>query len=472
MKKNIEEQVVRQIWKISDKLRSRVGGGVSENYDYILALLFLKLLSREEHGAKKDFSLPDDCQFPKLYAQKNTKEIGELIDEVFRKIEQAYFERLKGVFQNISFNSESRLGKAEYRRNTISIILDGLNEINFDYSVMAGDIFSGVLDIFATSEGKKRGLEFTSPQAVSSLLVKILKVKKGDKIYDPASGTASTLCAFGREALDGELEFYGQEINRSYWAISQMLLFLYEFENADIRCGDSIRKPLHIKNGKLKTFDIVCGIPPFSISHWGDELAQNDEFGRFQWGIPPKSKGDYAFISHMLSSMDKKTGRMGVIMPLGVLYRGGAEEKIRTNIINDNLLDAVIELPENLFFATTIPTTLLVFKRNKKDKDVLFINASKNYDRGHLINRLRNEDIEKILDTYNQRESIELFSYLASLEEIKENDFNLMVKRYVSSSQPREKISIKALIKEIEDLEQKIAINQKKQQEILRNIKG
>lgn len=239
---------------------------------------------------------------------------------------------------------------------------------------------------------------------------------------------------------------FGQEAIGSTWSLAKMNMFLHGEYNHKIEWGDTIRNPkLLDKNGDLILFDIVTANPPFSLDKWGHDDATHDKFGRFKRGVPPKTKGDYAFILHMIETLKPKTGRMGVIVPHGVLFRGSSEGAIRQKLIEENLLDAVIGLPEKLFFGTGIPAAILIFKKNKPDNNVLFIDASRECKAGKNQNVLTNENIEKILATYQARQNVDKYAYLASFEEIQENDFNLNIPRYVDTFEEEDEIDLMAV---------------------------
>ena len=234
-----------------------------------------------------------------------------------------------------------------------------------------------------------------------------------------------------------------------------MNMFLHEINDAVIEWGDTLRNPLHLENERLMKFDKIVSNPPFSLDKWGAEDLKDDTYGRFSMGLPPKSKGDYAFISHILASLNEN-GTAGIILPHGVLFRAASEGKIRKQIIENNWLDAVVGLPENLFFGTGIPACILIFKKNKVDNNVVFIDASKDYEKGKNQNILRNEDIENILEAYKNRKEIEKYCHIASFEEIEENDFNLNIPRYIDTFEAEEKIDMKSVKEEINTLEKEI----------------
>lgn len=235
-------------------------------------------------------------------------------------------------------------------------------------------------------------------------------------------------------------------------------MFLHGEDNHKIEWGDTIRNPkLLDKNGDLMLFDVVTANPPFSLDKWGHDEAENDKFSRFRRGVPPKTKGDYAFILHMIETLKPKTGRMGVVVPHGVLFRGSSEGSIRQKLIEENLLDTVIGLPEKLFYGTGIPAAILIFKKEKNDNKVLFIDASNEFKSGKNQNQLSDENIQKIINTYHNREDVNKYSYLASFDEIKENDFNLNIPRYVDTFEEEEEIDLMAVRAERLELQQQLA---------------
>jgi type I restriction enzyme M protein len=300
----------------------------------------------------------------------------------------------------------------------------------------------------------KVGVAFYTPSDVSNLIAQLMEPIEGDEICDPACGSGSLLVACGalinKRSGEPTYRLYGQEANRSHWAIAKMNMFIHSEYEHRIEWGDSLRDPklLNEDEKRLKQFDIVISNPPFSLTHWGFGDLMYDKFHRFHRGMPPKSKGDYAFISHMIKTLKPETGRMGVIMPHGVLFRGKHEGDIRQHLIEENLLDAVIGLPEKLFYTTTIPVVLLLFKTAKTDNNVLFIDASKGFTSGKNQNQLQPMDIDKIVDAYKHRKSIERYAYLASFEEIAANDFNLNIPRYIDTFDEEVKVDLALLHKE------------------------
>lgn len=295
-----------------------------------------------------------------------------------------------------------------------------------------------LIERFASDAGKKGG-EFYTPHEVSVLLAKLLAPKAGDRICDPACGSGSLLITVAEEVpfKSGthirDCSLFGQESNGGTWALSKMNMFLHEMDAAHIEWGDTINTPRLLEVDHLMKFEIVAANPPFSLDKWGAEHAASDPFKRFLRGVPPKTKGDFAFILHMIETAVESTGKIGVIVPHGVLFRGGAEKIIREKLIRENLLEAVVGLPANLFFGTSIPAAILIFNKGKKQKDVLFVDASREFEAGKKQNKLRDQHIKKVVDAFKKKQEIEKYSHKATFEEIQKNDFNLNIPRYVDT---------------------------------------
>ena len=319
-----------------------------------------------------------------------------------------------------------------------------------------GNTYQYLIGRFASDAGKKGG-EFYTPGEVSELLARLLAPKKGSRICDPTCGSGSLLIQVGDQVRDNDFSLYGQEMNGSTWALCRMNMLVHNKDAARIEWGDTIGSPKLIERDALMKFDVVVANPPFSLDKWGAESAEADKFHRFHRGVAPKSKGDYAFISHMIESAKEEGGRVGVIAPHGVLFRGGGEGRIRKALIEENLLDAVIGLPEKLFFGTGIPAVILLFKKGRNTKDVLFVEASSDYVEGTNQNKLREDHIKKVVATYRAFQTVPKYSYRATREEIAENDFNLNIPRYVDTFEAEKEVDLKAVQKEIETLEGQLA---------------
>lgn len=483
----LQDEVNKAVWAACDSFRGTVDPSIYK--DFILTMLFLKYISdvyKDEHAklveqygdqpdlinammAKQRFVLPNGSSFWDLYEKRHEAGNGQRIDQALHAIEEGNGVKLKNVFQDISFNTD-KLGQEKQKNEILRHILEDFGKDILDLRPsrvgnldIIGNAYEYLIKHFAAGSGKSAG-EFYTPPEVSDLLAELLEPQEGDDICDPACGSSSLLekCARKvRENFNGSKKYalFGQEAIGSTWALAKMNMFLHGEDNHRIEWGDTIRHPMLLdKEGKgLLHFDVVTANPPFSLDKWGHEGAESDEFGRFRRGVPPKTKGDYAFISHMIETLKPTTGRMGVVVPHGVLFRASSEGKIRKQLIEENLLEAVIGLPEKLFFGTGIPAAILVFKKQKADNNVLFIDASREFKSGKNQNQLTAENIEKIVATYKARETTDKYSYLATFEEISENDFNLNIPRYVDTFEEEEEIDLMAVRKERLELQKELA---------------
>lgn len=383
------------------------------------------------------------------------KAINDLTESTLGLASQRDFENL---FDDMDLNA-SKLGKTEADRSAlISKVMLKINDINFHYEDaeidVLGDAYEYLIGQFAASAGKKAG-EFYTPQQVSKLLAKLVTIGKNKlkNVYDPTCGSGSLLLRVAKET--DVVSFYGQEKVATTYNLARMNMLLHgiPFNHFDIENNDTLEHP-NEDHMQLR-FDAVVANPPYSAKWSADAKFLDDERFSAYGKLAPKSKADYAFIQHMLYLLDD-AGTMAVVLPHGVLFRGAAEGVIRKYLIKEkNWLDAVIGLPANLFFGTSIPTCILVFKKCKKNDDIFFIDASKEYESGKNQNRLTDENIEKILDTYINRKDVEKYAHAAFLEEIEENDYNLNIPRYVDTFEEEEEIDIKAVMKEIKELEAK-----------------
>lgn len=479
MNKTTSQDVIKIVWKACDTFRGTMDS--SKYKDYILTMLFVKYVSdfykekleelKAKFGDNEDriqkslkrekFQLDPTCTFDVIYENRNAENIGEIINKILMRIEDDNKEKLEGIFRNIDFNSEAELGRTKERNAALKHLIEDFADASLDLrpsmldgSDVIGDAYEFLIANFASDAGKKGG-EFYTPSEVSTLFAKLVGAKDGDRIYDPTCGSGSLLIKAAKEVETQNFRLYGQERNGQTQALAKMNMFLHEINDAVIEWGDTLRNPLHLENERLMKFDKIVSNPPFSLDKWGAEDLKDDTYGRFSMGLPPKSKRDYAFISHILASLNEN-GTAGIILPHGVLFRAASEGKIRKQIIENNWLDAVVGLPENLFFGTGIPACILIFKKNKVDNNVVFIDASKDYEKGKNQNILRNEDIENILEAYKNRKEIEKYCHIASFEEIEENDFNLNIPRYIDTFEAEEKIDMKSVKEEINTLEKEI----------------
>ncbi|MFX5286691.1 type I restriction-modification system subunit M [Acinetobacter baumannii] len=484
-----QDTVNKALWSACDVFRGTVSADTYK--DYILTMLFLKYISdvwqdhydnyKNEYGDEPElieelmkserFVLPRESNFYTLHERRFEPGNGERIDMALHALEEANGTKLKdvgkSVFQDISFNTD-KLGEEKQKNTILKDLLEVFAVPQLDLKPsrvgsldVIGNGYEFLIKNFAASGGQKAG-EFYTPPEVSDLIAELLDPQKGDSICDPACGSGSLLMKCGRKVVANhnskEYALYGQEAIGSTWSLAKMNMFLHGEDNHKIEWGDTIRNPkLLDKNGDLMLFDIVTANPPFSLDKWGYEQAENDKFDRFRRGLPPKTKGDYAFISHMIETLKPVTGRMGVVVPHGVLFRGSSEGKIREKLINENLLDAVIGLPEKLFYGTGIPAAILIFKKQKSDDSVLFIDASREFKSSKNQNNLTEDNIAKIIETYRARESVDKYAYLATLQEVKDNDYNLNIPRYVDTFEEEEEIDLVAVRAEREQLKTQLA---------------
>lgn len=501
-----QEDINSVVWKACDTFRGVIDP--SQYKDYILTMLFLKYVS-DVHKSKKAeymtrydgdeeradramrherFIVPGNSTFDYLFEHRNETNIGELIDIALADLEIANRSKLSsedgsGIFRNISFNS-SNLGEEKEKNNRLKqLLIDFSDErLQFDESHLddndvIGDAYMFLIEHFASDAGKKAG-EFFTPKEVSTLLAKLTKSKPGARICDPTCGSGSLLIKAGREVGSNDFALYGQELNGSTWALAMMNMLLHGFDSATIRWGDTLRNPKLKEGDALMKFDTVVANPPFSLDKWGADEAENDRYKRFWRGVPPKSKGDWAFISHMIEVAYEGRGKVGVVVPHGVLFRGASEGRIRRQTVDENLVEAVIGLPANLFFGTGIPAAILIFNKGKKTDNVLFVDASREFENGKNQNRLRDCDIEHIVSTYDRFVAGELkagvaeekYAYVATPGEIAENDYNLNIPRYVDTFEEEAEIDIAAVETELAQLETELAGVQAKMKEYLADL--
>ena len=522
-KKITQKDINDAVWKACDTFRGSIDPSVYK--DYVLTMLFIKYLSdvhddkyethlkkyngdkeRADRAMKHErFVVPEHSHFKYLFDHRNEANIGELINVALTDLEEANREKLysedgAGIFQNIDFNS-SKIGEPKDKNTRLRNLLLDFNKEELDLrpSHLEGvDIIGGaymfLIENFASDAGKKAG-EFFTPKEVSTLIAKLTKSKPGSRICDPTCGSASLLIKAGEEVGSDNFSLYGQEANGSTWALAVMNMFLHGFDNATIRWGDTIRNPKLKEGDALMKFDTVVANPPFSLDKWGksDDKEEHkatdsfdpetDKYNRFWRGTPPKSKGDWAFISHMIETTYEGKGKVGVVVPHGVLFRGSSEGKIRQKTIEENILEAVVGLPANLFFGTGIPAAILIFNRGRKangKEPVLFIDASKHYESVKNQNRLRESDIEHVVSTYRDFNTGKLkagiveekFSYVATSEEIIENEFNLNIPRYVDTFEEEPEVDIARVQGEIETLEKELVIVQNEMKKYLKELAG
>ena len=495
-----QEDINNAAWAACDTFRGVMDAAGYK--DYILVMLFLKYISdvwkdhyeqyQEQYKGddkrirrkldRERFVLPEGASFYDIYEKRGEANIGEQINIALDAIESQNKAKLDGVFRNIDFNSEANLGSTKDRNRRLKLLLEDFNKPQLDMSPsrisedVIGNAYIYLIERFAADAGKKAG-EFYTPHKVSELVARLCQPRAGDRICDPACGSGGLLIEAAKAVGDKNYSIYGMEANGSTWALCRMNMFLHQADSARIEWCNTLTNPNLVEEDKLMKFDAIVANPPFSLDKWGADEAQNDMWNRFWRGVPPKSKGDYAFISHMIEAAIEKKGRVAVVAPHGVLFRGAAEGRIRKQLIEDNLLDAVIGLPGNLFPTTSIPVAILVFDRsrekggtNEKRKSVLFIDASREYQPGKRQNALLDEHLDKILKTYKARKAVDKYAHLASRKEIAENDYNLNIPRYVDTFEEEPEIDIEAVQKEIDTLESELVEVRAKMKTLLKEV--
>jgi len=483
-----------RLWAIANDLRGNMEANEFKNY--ILGLIFYRYLSEKVENRAKNLLSEDNISYEEAWRNEEYREAlqEELINEIgyfiepkdlfsklLKQIEDGNFdiEMLQGAINDITESTighesqddfdhlfddmdlaSTKLGRdVKSRSKLIAKVMGNISEIDFAHEDseidVLGDAYEYLISQFAANAGKKAG-EFYTPQQVSKILAKIVTLGKKDlkNVYDPTCGSGSLLLRVSKEA--NVRKFYGQELTSTTYSLARMNMLLHDvsYQNFDIRNDDTLENPRHID----MKFDAVVANPPYSAKWSADSKFLDDERFSAYGKLAPKSKADYAFIQHMIYQLDDK-GTMAIVLPHGVLFRGAAEGTIRKYLIKEkNYLDAVIGLPANIFFGTSIPTVILVFKKCRENSDnVIFIDASNEFEKGKNRNMLKDEHVNKIIDTYAKRETIDRYSYVATMKEVEENDYNLNIPRYVDTFEEEESIDIEATKLKIEKIDEEIA---------------
>lgn len=490
----------KKLWDSANILRVNLSS--AEYKDYIFGLLFLKRMNDQFYLEREklieeyknenmdedtinilieDASIYDTFFVPKQARWEKLKDlnfnIGPELDKAFKAIEdEPKNSELVGVLTTANYNDKEKV--PDSKLNQLLQIFDAMNLSNEGLvnPDILGDAYMYLIKMFA-DDGGKRGGEFYTPEEVKDVMVRVLQPGETDSIYDPTVGSGGFLINSLNYVKENggnyrNLQLYGQEVKLSTWAIAKLNMLLHNAKGATIWKGDTITDPKNREGATLMTFDKVIANPPFSLKEWGKEVAETNQYNRFNYGVPPKSYGDFAFVEHMIASMNSK-GKMATVVPHGVLFRGGAEGKIRKKMLQDDLFEAIIGLPSNLFYGTGIPAAVIVMNKNKPEEKrdkVLFIEASGGYEKNGNKNKLTKENIEKIVDTYNKYESVEKYAEVIELDEIQENDYNLNIARYVDTTEPEPEVDIEKVVSNIADREEKLTESKEKINEFLEEL--
>ncbi|MDZ4759932.1 MAG: type I restriction-modification system subunit M [Alphaproteobacteria bacterium] len=445
-----KSELYSSLWAGCDELRG--GMDASQYKDYVLVLLFMKYVS-DKAASQKGYLLdvPKGGSFADMVALKHDKEIGDKINKIIARLAGA--NDLKGVIDVADFNDADKLGKGKDMVDRLSKLVAIFEDLDFgrnraEGDDLLGDAYEYLMRHFATESGKSKG-QFYTPAEVSRIMAKVIGVGDAKSatqtIHDPTCGSGSLLLKAHDEAKERsglDLALYGQEMDNATKALAKMNMILHDCATADIWQDNSISSPhfTDAKTGALKTFDFVVANPPFSTKAWSTGFnPAEDEFHRFEFGIPPQKNGDYAFLLHVLACL-KSTGKGAIILPHGVLFRGGAEADIRKEIVKRGYIKGIIGLPANLFYGTGIPACILVLDKEQAHarKGIFMIDASKEFIKDGNKNRLRAQDIHKIVDAFTRQAEISRYSRMVSRAEISDpkNDFNLNLPRYIDSTEP------------------------------------
>lgn len=451
IKKN---QLYASLWAGCDELRG--GMDASLYKDYVLTLLFLKYVSdKHKHGGGM-IEMPTGTTFDDIVNLKNTADIGDRLNKIIAQIAEA--NDLKGVIDVADFNDEDKLGKGKEMIDRLSKLVGIFEKLNLSSNQakdddLLGDAYEYLMRHFATESGKSKG-QFYTPAEVSRIMAKIIGISadcpSSTSVYDPTCGSGSLLLKAAAQA-NNQISLYGQEKDVATASLAQMNMILHNNETAEINTGNTLSDPsFRDERGGLKTFDFAVANPPFSSKNWTSGITPSDDpFERFSYGIPPKKNGDYAFLLHLLKSL-KPSGKGAIILPHGVLFRGNAEARIRTELLNLGLIKGIIGLPANLFYGTGIPACIIVIDKEHAQTaqfaedgsrqvisggSVFMIDASRGFIKDGNKNRLREQDIHKIIDTFTKQEEIPHYSRMVHLSEIAAQDYNLNLPRYIDSGE-------------------------------------
>ena len=465
-----KSQLYSSLWESCDQLRG--GMDASQYKDYVLTLLFMKYVS-DKYAGQEDalIEIPKGGSFADMAKIKGDIEIGDKINKIIGKLAEA--NDLKGVIDEADFNDEDKLGRGKDMQDRLSHLVAIFEALDFranraEGDDLMGDAYEYLMRHFATESGKSKG-QFYTPAEVSRIMAKVIGIgaahdMREPTVYDPTCGSGSLLIKATEEANTPNIAIYGQEMDNATWTLARMNMILHENPTADLWRDNTLSSP-YFKNpdGSLKTFDFAVANPPFSTKSWSTGFNPNDdEFNRFEYGIPPAKNGDYAFLLHLIKSLKSK-GKAAIILPHGVLFRGNKEADIRRNLIKRGLIKGIIGLPANLFYGTSIPACILVIdKENAQARTGIFmIDASKGFMKDGNKNRLRAQDLHKIVDVFNRQYELSRYARMVPVAEIADptNDYNLNIPRYIDSGEPEDLHDLDAHLsggipnRDIDDLE-------------------
>jgi type I restriction enzyme M protein len=429
-----------------------------ENREHIIEEYGEEVVDDPDFYTESKVFIPERARWSAIKEQ--TEDIGAAINKAFVVLEQEN-SVLEGVLTTVDFNDKDRLPDSVLEKLIQHYTDLKLGNENLEDADLLGRAYEYLIRQFADDAGKKGG-EFYTPREVVQLLVRILDPQSGDRVYDPACGSGGMLI-YSAEHIRKEdqdrmenISLFGQERNLNTWSIAKMNMFLHDLYDAQIKRGDTFTEPLFLEDGgKLQQFDRVIANPMWNQSYAKSDIKESQAYNRFNYGFPPKNSADWAWVQHMLASANRD-GKVGVVLDNGVLFRSRSEGKIRKKVLKEDLIEAVIALPSNLFYNTSSPGCILMLNKNKpaerKDK-VIFIYGEEDYEEGSSQNFLREKDLEKILDAYHNFEDIEKYCRVADMEEIERNDFNLNVPRYVDTTEEEEPVDVEEVLTELDQLE-------------------